>query len=219
MKIDDVMPGIRQEYDGEPLDESLVDPSPFVEFRRWFDAAVAANIPLANAMTLSTVSRDGQPSGRIVLLKEIDERGLVFFTNYNSKKSDDLTRNPRASLLFWWMPLQRQVRIEGVVSMIADADSDEYFASRPRASNLSAMASPQSEAVPNRAALEMAVAALDERLDGKQLVRPARWGGYRVRPVAFEFWQGRLDRLHDRIRYRATSDELHSTWSISRLAP
>jgi pyridoxamine 5'-phosphate oxidase len=219
MKIDNEIAGIRREYDGTPLDESSVDSSPFAQFGSWFDEAVRADIPLANGTALTTVSRDGQPSGRIVLLKEFDDSGFVFFTNYNSSKGDDLAHNPKASLLFWWVPLQRQVRIQGVTSMISPAESDEYFASRPRASNVSALASSQSETVVGRSALEADVTALEQRLAGNELVRPARWGGYRLAPTRFEFWQGRLDRLHDRICYTPTATDQGSGWAVSRLAP
>lgn len=219
MKIDNALPGIREEYDGEPLDESSVDADPFVQFESWFQAAARAEIPLANAMTLATVSREGQPSSRIVLLKEFDERGFVFFTNYNSRKGEDLAHTPRASLLFWWAPLQRQVRIEGVVSMVSAELSDEYFATRPRSSNISAMVSPQSEVVDGRETLENGVTALAQRLEGAELSRPPRWGGYRLGASRFEFWQGRLDRLHDRICYSRLATETGSSWSIARLAP
>lgn len=213
---DDVFHELREEYRGAPLDERRVDPEPLALFARWFDDAVRADIRLANGMTLATVGPDGQPSARIVLLKSIDEHGLVFFTSHHSRKAGDLAGQPRAALLFWWMPLERQVRVEGTVEQVPGEISDEYFATRPRASNLSAMASPQSEVVADRRVLEDRVAELEVEWQGKDLERPPHWGGYRLAPAMFEFWQGRLDRLHDRVRYRRSDD---GSWQIARLAP
>ena len=213
---DDVFHRLREEYSGTPLDERTVAREPRALFDRWFEDAVRAGIRLANGMTLATVGPDGQPSARVVLLKSIDESGLVFFTNYRSRKARDLAWEPKAALLFWWMPLERQVRIEGTVEQVAGEVSDEYFASRPRPSNLSAMASPQSDPVPDRRVLEDRVSELEAEWRDRELTRPAHWGGYRLLPEMFEFWQGRPDRLHDRIRYQRADD---GSWQISRLAP
>jgi pyridoxamine 5'-phosphate oxidase len=207
----------RQHYDGVPLDVDTVDPDPIVEFRSWFAAAEASGIPDVNGMTLATVDADGRPSARIVLLKEVDDRGFVFYTNYDSRKGQALAANPFASLVFWWIPLHRQVRIEGRVERVSSAESDAYFAARPRASNLSAISSPQSQPVPDRATLEAAVAATTARYPEGDVPRPASWGGYRVLPDALELWQGRPDRLHDRILYSRPAPT--DPWQRTRLAP
>ncbi len=212
----DVFEDLRVEYTRMRFDESTASADPFAQFKAWFDHAVAAEVPLANAMTLATVSGDGQPSARVVLLKELDEAGFVFYTNYESRKAEDLLANTRACLNFWWLPLERQVRIEGDVEKVAACDSDEYFASRPRQSNLSGMASPQSRVVPSRASLEERVAELSREWDGRELVRPEGWGGYRLVARELEFWQGRADRLHDRVRYRRTAD---GAWVRERIGP
>ncbi|MCG8417079.1 MAG: pyridoxamine 5'-phosphate oxidase [Proteobacteria bacterium] len=213
---DEVFAELREEYPGEPLTRESADPNPVVQFGRWFDDAVRADIRLANGMTLATVGPDGQPSARIVLLKGYDDQGFVFYTNYDSRKGRELAESPLAALLFWWMPLQRQVRIEGRVHKVTPATSDEYFRSRPRASNMSAMASPQSQTVPDRQWLERRVATLETEWDGRDLVRPDNWGGYRLVPRRFEFWQGRADRLHDRLGYYRHHDR---SWTIERFAP
>jgi pyridoxamine 5'-phosphate oxidase len=180
------------------------------------DDVLELDVPLANAMTLATADATGQPSARIVLLKGFDERGLVFFSNYGSRKGRELENNPKAALLFWWQPLQRQIRIEGVVERTDKDESDAYFMSRPRASNLSAMGSPQSQVIPGREWLEERVAELGAYWADKELVRPEGWGGYRLVPRTFEFWQGRADRLHDRLCY---SLDQSGRWCIDRLAP
>lgn len=203
------------EYAGVPLDPIDCDADPIVEFRAWFDAAVAAQIPSVNAMTLATVDENGRPSARIVLLKEIDDRGLVFFTNYESRKGKHLAAHPYAALVIFWEPMHRQVRVEGSVERITGAESDAYFATRPRGSQLGAIASPQSQPITSRAILEDRVAALSATLGDAAPPRPEHWGGYRVIPELVEFWQGQPSRLHDRVRYtRGTG-----TWLRDRLAP
>ncbi len=205
---------LREEYMHASLDESDVARDPIVQFNRWFDEAVAANMPMVNSMTLATVSAGGQPSARIVLLKGADASGLVFYTNYSSRKGAELAANPAAALLFHWVELEREVRIEGRVEKVSALESDEYFASRPLGSRHAAIASPQSAVVADRAVLEARfdAAAKDH---GTTPVRPAHWGGYRVLPSAFEFWQGRPNRLHDRVLYTRDDDG----WKIARLAP
>ncbi len=205
----------RRTYERGTLDERDVAPDPFLQFRGWFDGAIAAQVSEANAMGLATVSPDGAPSARMVLLRGYDERGFVFFTNYESAKARDLAACGRAGLLFYWAALERQVRVEGTIEVLRPAESDAYFASRPRGHRLNAWASPQSQPIPNRAFLEERMRAYEERFEGRDVERPPHWGGYRVIPARFEFWQGRPDRAHDRIEYRRTADG----WSIARLAP
>jgi len=211
---------LRTDYMRETLDERDVAPDPFRQFEHWFDEAVKAQVPEPNAMTLATAGADGRPSARIVLLKGFDERGFVFFTNYLSRKGRDLATRPHAALLFFWPELERQVRIEGLVDRIDEAESTAYFASRPRPARLGAWASPQSEPIAGRVHLETRFAAIEAQYQraGDDIPRPPHWGGYRLAPDELEFWQGRPSRLHDRIRYRR-SDTHPALWAIDRLAP
>jgi pyridoxamine 5'-phosphate oxidase len=197
------------------LRREQLDPDPLQQFHRWFDEARAAGIPLAEACAVATASAAGAPSARMVLLKEADPRGFVFATNYASRKGRELAENPRASLLFYWHALGRQVRIEGSVEQVDAAESDAIWLARPRASRLSALASAQSEPVASRNELEQHVAELERGLDGHEVERPEWWGGYRVVPDELEFWQHRDDRLHHRFRYRRRGD----AWAIDELQP
>lgn len=196
------------------LRESDLERDPLAQFGKWFEDAVRAEVPLPNSMTLATATRSGRPSARAVLLKGYDARGFVFFTNYDSRKGRELADNPRAMLLFCWEELERQVRIEGAVERTAAAESDEYFSSRPLGARLSALVSPQSEPVAGRGELEAKLAAAAKQA-GASPPRPAHWGGFRVVPEWFEFWQGRQDRLHDRLCYSRAG----GGWRIGRLAP
>lgn len=205
---------MRNEYMRASLDEADAAADPFVQFQRWFDEAVRAELPTPNAMTLATVAADGAPGARIVLLKGADSQGFVFYTNYQSRKGRELSANPRAVLVFHWIELEREVRIEGTVKKTSAAESDAYFSSRPLGSRHAAIASPQSEVVTNRAMLETRFSDVAEK-QGNQPARPAHWGGYRLNPVLIEFWQGRRNRLHDRLLYTLSNDR----WNISRLAP
>ena len=205
---------LRQEYMRAGLAEADAHADPFVQFERWFKDALAAQLPLANAMTLATVTPEGGPDARAVLLKGVDGGGFVFYTNYDSRKGRELAARPVACLMFLWTQLERQVRIEGMVEKVSSSDSDSYFASRPLGARLSAIASAQSARVPGREHLESQVQKISEQF-GQNPPRPAHWGGYRVIPSQIEFWQGRENRLHDRLLYRRAKDK----WAIERLAP
>ena len=207
---------MRNEYAREELSEADMDADPIRQFAAWFQEALAAKLPDANAMTLATATPDGQPSARMVLLKAFDNSGFTFHTNYNSRKGRELTANPRAALLFFWPQFHRQVRIEGTVERVSAVESDEYFRSRPLGSQLGAWASRQSDVIRGREALEESVREITRRFADVEAPRPPFWGGFRVRPLSIEFWQGRPDRLHDRLRYRRVPPD---SWRIERLAP
>ena len=207
---------LRHDYVARGLRRADLDADPFKQFEKWFQEAAAANIRDVNAMSLATATADGIPAVRIVLLKAISEHGFVFYTNYESEKGRQLAANPRASLNFFWVELERQIRINGHVEKTSREDSEEYFHSRPLGSQLGAWASAQSEAIENRESLEAELARVAEKFSGGPIPLPPNWGGYRVVPETMEFWQGRPDRLHDRFRY---SRQDATGWIIERLAP
>lgn len=208
---------LRKNYTQNGLMEKDVNPNPFEQFRYWFKQSLEAEILEPNAMTLATVNEEGKPTARIVLLKNLDEKGFTFFTNYKSTKGKNLALNPWASLVFWWGELERQVRIEGEIEKITPTESDQYFHSRPLGSQLGAWVSPQSEVIPNREFLDSRLKEVTKEYENREIIpRPSHWGGYRVIPSAIEFWQGRENRLHDRIFYQFQPDQ---TWHITRLAP
>ena len=198
-----------------PLREADAAADPLMQFRAWFADVQAARLPQPEAMALATATPDGRPSVRMVLLRGLDERGFVFFTNYESRKGIELAANPRAALVFYWLGLDRQVRVEGQVEVVTAAESDAYFQSRPRGSRVGAWASPQSEVIPGRDFLDEQARIYAERYADEEIPRPPNWGGFRVVPEAVEFWQGRPDRLHDRLRYRRDGGR----WVRERLAP
>lgn len=209
--------GMRKEYAAAGLNRSEVAADPIDQFQRWFDEAKQADLHEPNAMTLATVDPDGMPSARIVLLKIVDARGLAFFTNYQSRKAQALEASGRGALLFWWPALERQVRFEGSVSRTSPEESDAYFASRPRGSQIGAWCSPQSQPVASRGVLEEVERTYEARFQDTAVPRPPHWGGYRLNPARAEFWQGRLNRLHDRLVYTRPDDGRH--WTLTRLAP
>lgn len=206
---------LRQNYTRQQLLETNVDPNPLKQFQTWFDQAQSANILEPNAMTLATASKEGIPAARIVLLKGVDDRGFTFYTNYESRKGQELAANPQAVLVFWWEPLERQVRIEGSVEKVSAQETEEYFHSRPRGSQLGALASPQSQVITSREVLENRLEDFTRAYQDQEIPRPDHWGGYRVVPHTIEFWQGRPNRLHDRLRYCLEQNQ----WMIERLAP
>jgi len=206
---------LRQDYRAAELTEKEADRNPIKQFEKWFTAALAAQLYEPNVMTLATADKTGKPNARIVLLKGFDEHGFSFYTNYLSTKGKELKRNPQACLVFFWAELERQVRIEGKVEKLDKEASERYFHSRPQASQISAIASPQSQIINDRLSLEKKVEELTATYTDKTIPKPAHWGGYIVKPTAIEFWQGRPNRLHDRIRY----DFVNGKWQTNRLAP
>lgn len=203
---------------GEPdLDPADVDAEPTAQFQRWFDDAVAARVPEPEAMCIASVAADGTPSARMVLLKHVDRHGFVFFTNYQSRKGSELAAHPPAALVWRWFALERQVRVGGAAERVSAAQSDAYFATRPRGAQIGAWASPQSQVLATRAELEARVAAVVERFDAGPIPRPPWWGGIRIVPETVEFWQGRASRLHDRVHYRRRPGDVG--WLVERLAP
>ena len=207
---------LRKDYQLQGLSETDADRNPFKQFQLWFDQALAAQLPEPNAMTVATVTKSGKPRARVVLLKNFDERGFVFYTNYHSHKGQELADNPQAAIAFWWAELERQVRIEGRVLKVSDRESDEYFHSRPFNSRLGAWASEQSQVIESREVLEQRLQDLKTKYENQDIPRPPHWGGFRVIPTAIEFWQGRPSRLHDRLLYSLLDD---GSWQIERLSP
>src|SRR5258708_2769962 len=212
----DTIRDIRKDYKLQSFSEKEALKVPFGQFGKWWKEALDAGTDEVNAMTMATSSADGMPDARIVLLKGFDERGFTFFTNYHSSKGQELLENPRACLVFFWKELERQVRISGLVTLVSEQESDEYFDSRPEGSRIGAWASPQSEVIDDRAWLEQNEQKVREDFSAGKKSRPPHWGGYRVKPTRIEFWQGRPSRLHDRILYSLQGS---GSWKIERLAP
>ncbi|MEZ4885503.1 MAG: pyridoxamine 5'-phosphate oxidase [Chitinophagales bacterium] len=208
---------MRQNYRFDTLSESEAKTNPFEQFNLWFDEVLNSDIREPNAMTIATVSSEGRPSARTVLLKGYNEEGFIFYTNYESRKGKELAKNPSIAILFFWDVLERQIRIEGKVELLSAEDSDNYFNSRPKGSKIGAIASPQSQVIPDRNIIEKNVEYLTEKYQDTEFIpRPEHWGGYKVVPSIFEFWQGRQSRLHDRLQYLLLAD---GKWKMERLAP
>lgn len=207
---------LRHDFSMQVLDESLMEKNPIKQFEKWFKEAVDAQVPEPNAMTVSTVSAEGFPSGRVALLRNFNEAGFVFYTNYASRKGKELELNPQVSLNFFWPQLERQVKIQGIAEKQSPEESDLYFNSRPRSSKIGAWTSPQSEVVESRKTLDDLYKEVEKKFEGKEIPRPEFWGGYIVNPTNIEFWQGRPSRLHDRIRYTFLPG---GTYKMERLAP
>lgn len=214
MKTEEIQK-LREDYQKGSLDESDVDRNPYEQFKKWLDEAVTSEVPEPNSMSLATVDASGKPHVRIVLLKGIDERGFIFYSNYDSDKGSQMDVNPNISLCFLWKELERQVRISGKVTRLDREESEEYFKSRPRMSQLGALASNQSEEIESRAVLEERFSSFEAKYEGKEIPMPEQWGGYMVEPTEIEFWQGRRSRLHDRIVF----SQDNSNWKIKRLSP
>ncbi len=208
---------LRSDYTQGELIESEAGDDPIALLQSWLDLAIAAKLPEPNAMTLATATPQGRPSGRVVLLRQLDEQGLVFFTNYNSRKGQEISANPWVALTFWWGALEKQVRITGTIAKVTEAESLAYFQSRPRASQLGAWASDQSQVIPDRQFLEAKLQHLQQQYpEGMDIPKPKHWGGFRVTPMEMEFWQGRRSRLHDRLLFQKQTD---NHWNRCRLAP
>lgn len=214
--MDNAIAAIRREYMQHSLNVKDVQAEPIQQFQQWFEEAIRTEVPESNAMTLSTVSAEGRPAARIVLLKGVEQGAFVFYTNYQSRKGREIEAHPYVALTFFWQVLERQIRVEGVVSKISEERSIAYFHSRPRNSQIGAWASPQSQPVPDRSVLEERQREFTQKFEGKTVPKPAHWGGYAVKPLTVEFWQGRPSRLHDRILYTLQKD---GQWIIERLAP
>jgi len=211
----DKLRDIRSEYEEGSLEEDTVNKDPLLQFERWFAQALLTNMKHPNAFVLSTCTKKGKPSARVVLLKGIDPEGFVFYTNYESRKANEIQENSFASMTFFWPKLERQIRVEGSVKKVSTVESDEYFSSRPRGSQAGAWVSPQSKIIPGRDALDVSHDWFLKENASKEITRPPFWGGYRIYPAVIEFWQGRTNRLHDRILYTFENEE----WKIERLAP
>ncbi|POY37486.1 pyridoxamine 5'-phosphate oxidase [Solitalea longa] len=208
---------LRQEYSAKTLSEEQVNQNPFAQFDSWFNEAMNSGILEPNALTLSTATPDGKPSARVVLLKDFSENGFTFYTNYESRKGQEMAENPNACLSFFWLELQRQVIIEGKIEKVSEEESTRYFQSRPKGSQLGAWTSDQSQVIANRGVLENKLTELEKQYENQNVIpKPEHWGGYLLKPTSIEFWQGRASRLHDRIQYILQSD---NTWKIQRLAP
>lgn len=211
-----VIADIRKDYILQTLDESGVESNPIQQFTRWWGDAISSAIEEVNAFTLATASITGKPSARVVLLKGYDENGFVFYTNYTSNKGNQLSQNPEAAMVFFWKELERQVRIEGITEKVTAEESEAYFLSRPAGSRIGAWASPQSKTIDRREVIEENAIRYEQMFSGQAIPRPKHWGGYRIKPTMIEFWQGRSNRLHDRILYCLQEDK---SWTIERLAP
>lgn len=214
--LDEAIARMRREYTQHSLDTNDVFPDPVLQFQQWFDEATKAQLPEPNAMTLSTISLEGKPSARIVLLKGLEEGSFVFYTNYHSRKGQEIKAYPQVALTFFWVELERQVRIGGSVKKISDERSTQYFHSRPRGSQIGAWVSSQSQKIADRTVLEQRLQELTREFEGQTVPKPPHWGGYAVTPHIVEFWQGRPNRLHDRILYTLKGN---NNWTIERLAP
>jgi len=207
---------LRQDYNSAALSEKDINPNPIKQFDKWFNEALDANVHEPNAMTLATATTDGRPSARIVLLKGFNNDGFMFYTNYLSRKGKEIAKNPLASVVFFWGSMERQVRIEGTIEKLSREQSEDYFHSRPKGSQLGAVASPQSQEIAGRELLDNKLKGLEAEYADKQVPKPSYWGGYLLKPRIVEFWQGRSNRLHDRLVYKKTDNK---NWKIVRLAP
>ena len=223
MSIEEKILKMRREYSGEPLDESSVDPDPVHQFEKWFEDAVKAEVVDPHAMVIATATRMGKPTARVVLLRGLDQNGLIFYTGYISRKGIEVLSNPIAAAVFFWRELDRQIRVEGLIEKVSDAESDKYFQSRPRENQIATWASSQSQVVvranqfkTSREKLDALFKEFEKKFAGKPVLRPANWGGFRLKPSSYEFWQGKPGRLHDRVLY---STNENGGWQIDRLAP